>query len=102
GEELGDTAIRADAMSWRVPTHVALGDVDAARREVAALQKTAEETAQPFVLHVAAHYDSAIALGAGRLDEAEGLAIRSHESRGSPPRGWRPTGRRSGWPPSPT
>ena len=62
GEELGDTEIRAEAMSWRVPTFVALGDVDAARREVAVLQETAEQTAQPFMLHVAEHYGSAIAL----------------------------------------
>ena len=39
GEELGDTEIRAEAMSWRVPAFVALGDLDAARREVAALQR---------------------------------------------------------------
>ena len=34
GEELGNTEIRAEALSWRVPTFVALGDIDAARREV--------------------------------------------------------------------
>jgi DNA-binding CsgD family transcriptional regulator len=79
GAELGNTEIRAEAMSWRVPTYVALGDLDAARREVAALQATAEQTAQPFVLHVAAHYGSAIALGDGRLDAADALANRSHE-----------------------
>jgi ATP/maltotriose-dependent transcriptional regulator MalT len=79
GDELGDTEIRAEAMSWRVPTYVALGDIGAARREVAALQETAEQTAQPFVLHVAAHYGSAIALCDGRLDEADALANRSHE-----------------------
>ena len=37
GEELGDTEIRAEAMAWRVPAFVALGDLDAARREVAVL-----------------------------------------------------------------
>jgi DNA-binding CsgD family transcriptional regulator len=79
GEELGDTEIRAEAMSWRVPAFVALGDIDAARREVAALQETAEQTAQPFMLHVAAHYGSAIALCDGRLDDAEALAGRSHD-----------------------
>ena len=30
GEELGDTEIRAEAMAWRVPGFVALGDLDAA------------------------------------------------------------------------
>jgi tetratricopeptide (TPR) repeat protein len=79
GEELGDTEIRAEAMSWRVPTYVALCDIDAARRELAALQETAEQTAQPFRIHVAAHYDSAIALSDGRLDRAEAMAERSHE-----------------------
>jgi DNA-binding CsgD family transcriptional regulator/tetratricopeptide (TPR) repeat protein len=77
GAELGDTEIRAEAMSWRVPTFVALGDLGAARREVAALEATAEQTAQPFVIHVAAHYGSALALCDGRLDAAEALAVRS-------------------------
>ena len=74
GEELGDTEIRAEAMSWRVPAFVALCDLDAARREIAALRETAERTAQPFMLHVAEHYGSAIALCDGRLEEAEAMA----------------------------
>jgi ATP/maltotriose-dependent transcriptional regulator MalT len=78
-EELGSTELRAEAMAWRVPTFVALGDVDAARREVVALLEIAERTAQPFVIHVATHYGSAIALGDGRLDDADALARRSHE-----------------------
>jgi DNA-binding CsgD family transcriptional regulator/tetratricopeptide (TPR) repeat protein len=79
GEELGNTEIRAEAMSWRVPTYVALGDLEAARREVAALDRIAEQTAQPFVLHVAGQYASALALCDGRLDAADALARRSHE-----------------------
>jgi hypothetical protein len=79
GEELGNTEIRAEAMSWRVPAFVALSDLDSARREVAALLETAEETAQPFIIHVAEQYGSAIALCDGRLDEAEARARRSHE-----------------------
>jgi DNA-binding CsgD family transcriptional regulator/tetratricopeptide (TPR) repeat protein len=39
----------------------------------------AEQTAQPFMHHVAAHYGSAIALCDGRLAEAEAMAIRSEE-----------------------
>ena len=78
-EELGNTELRAEAMSWLVPTYVALLDVDAARRELTALRETSEATAQPFVQHVAAHYGSAIALGDGRLDEAEAMARSSHE-----------------------
>ena len=71
GEELGNTEIVAEAMGWRVPAFVALCDLDSARREAAALRATAEQTAQPFMLHVAEHYSSAIALCDGRLDEAE-------------------------------
>jgi DNA-binding CsgD family transcriptional regulator len=79
GEELGDTEIRAESMAWRVPTLVALCDIESARRQVAALLETAEQTAQPFMIHVAGHYRSALALGDGRLDEAERAAMRSHE-----------------------
>ncbi len=79
GDELGNTEIRAEAMAWRVPTFVALGDMEAARSEVAALRETAERTAQPFMLHVAEHYGSALALCDGRLAEAEHLALRSHD-----------------------
>jgi DNA-binding CsgD family transcriptional regulator/tetratricopeptide (TPR) repeat protein len=79
GEELGNTEIRAEAMGWRVPTFVALCDLASARREVAVLRDTAEQTAQPFMLHVAEHYGSAIALCDGRLEEADARAERSHE-----------------------
>lgn len=79
GEELGDTEIRAEAIAWRVPAFAALGDLESARREVAALLETAERTAQPFMLHVAEHDGSAIALGDGRLADAEACALRSHE-----------------------
>src|SRR3954468_3517358 len=79
GEELGDTEILAEAMAWRVPTFVALGDLDAARLELAAVLATAEQTAQPFMLHVAEHYGSSIALCDGRLEEAEARGRHSHD-----------------------
>jgi DNA-binding CsgD family transcriptional regulator/tetratricopeptide (TPR) repeat protein len=79
GAELGDTELRAEAMSWRAPALVALADLDAARAEAVALRETAEQTAQPFILHVAAQYESAIALSDGRLEDAEDAAKRSHE-----------------------
>ncbi len=79
GSELGDTEIRAEAMAWRVPTYVALGDLDTAGREVDALKETAEQTGQPFMMHLAAHYGSAIALCDGRLEAADALARRSNE-----------------------
>jgi DNA-binding CsgD family transcriptional regulator/tetratricopeptide (TPR) repeat protein len=80
GEELGDTEIRAEAMAWRASALVALCDLDAARREIAALRAISVQTAQPFMIHVADHYGAAIALCDGRLDDAEALAERSHEA----------------------
>ena len=79
GDELGDMEIRAEAMAWRVPAFVALGDMEAARREAAVVGETAEQTAQPFMIHVAEHFESAIALCDGRLEDAETHALRSHE-----------------------
>lgn len=79
GEELRDTEIRAEAMSWCVPTYVALCDLQSARQELEALREMAERTAQPFILHVAEHYGSALALCDGRLSDAEAMAGRSHE-----------------------
>lgn len=79
GQQLGDTEITAEAMSWRVPGFVAAGDLAAARAEVAELRESAEQTAQPFFIHVAEHYGSAIALCDGRLPEAEARALRSQE-----------------------
>jgi DNA-binding CsgD family transcriptional regulator/tetratricopeptide (TPR) repeat protein len=78
-EEMEDAELRTEAMAWRVPTFVALGDMGAARVEVAALRRMAERTAQPFMHHVAEHYGSAIALCDGRLAEADAMAQRSHE-----------------------
>jgi len=77
--ELGDAELHADAMAWRVPTFVALGDLDCARAEVIALREMAERTAQPFMHHVAEHYGSAIALCDGKLGDAEAMAGRSHD-----------------------
>ena len=71
-EELGDTELRAEAMSWRVPAFVAIADIPLARSEVAQIRRMAEITRQPFNLHVAEHYRAAIALSDGELDLAEG------------------------------
>ena len=62
GEQLGNTEIRAEAMSWRVPALVALFDLESAAREVAELLEIAHQTAQPFMIHVVHHYASALAL----------------------------------------
>ena len=79
GEELGDTEIRAEAMAWRVPALVSLCDLASARRAIPPLREVAERTAQPFMLHVAEHYASAVALCDGRLGAAEAHAQRSHD-----------------------
>jgi DNA-binding CsgD family transcriptional regulator len=80
GEELGNNEIRVEAMAWRVPSFVAVGDIASARRELPALRETAEATAQPVFMHVAEQYGSALALADGRLDNAEAMAWRSYET----------------------
>ena len=66
-------------MAWRVPTFVALGDLESARAEIVVLREMAERTAQPVMNHVAEHYGSAIALCDGNLADAEAMAGRSHD-----------------------
>jgi len=79
-EELGDTELQAEAMSWRVPAFAAIADISAARAEVAELRQIAEITRQPFILHVVEHYGAAIALSDGRLRDAEAMARRSEQA----------------------
>jgi len=78
-QELGDIETHTEAMAWRVPTFVALGDLQSARAEIAVLLEMAQRTAQPFINHVAEHYGSAIALCDGHLADAEAMAARSHD-----------------------
>jgi DNA-binding CsgD family transcriptional regulator len=80
GEELGDTEIQAEAISWTVPALVAIADIASARTVNSRLLEIAQMTAQPFYLHVADHYGAAIALGDGLLDAAEAMAHRSEEA----------------------
>jgi DNA-binding CsgD family transcriptional regulator/tetratricopeptide (TPR) repeat protein len=77
--ELGDVETHTEAMAWRVPTFVALGDLESARAEIAVLREMAQRTAQPFINHVAEHYGSAIALCDGNLADAEAMASRSRD-----------------------
>jgi DNA-binding CsgD family transcriptional regulator/tetratricopeptide (TPR) repeat protein len=77
--ELGEVEAQTEAMAWRVPTLVALCDLESARAEAGALREMAERTAQPFIHHVAEHYGSAIALCEGNLAEAEEMAARSSD-----------------------
>jgi DNA-binding CsgD family transcriptional regulator/tetratricopeptide (TPR) repeat protein len=78
-QELGDAEVQTDAMAWRVPTLIALCDLPSARAEVVVMREMAERTAQPFMLHIAEHYGSAIALCDGNLAEAEAMARRSDD-----------------------
>jgi DNA-binding CsgD family transcriptional regulator/tetratricopeptide (TPR) repeat protein len=80
GEELGNTEIRLEAMAWRIPSFVAVGDIVSARRELPAARETAEATAQPLFMHMAEQFGSAIALADGRLEDAEAMAWRSYEA----------------------
>jgi DNA-binding CsgD family transcriptional regulator/tetratricopeptide (TPR) repeat protein len=77
--ELGDWETETEAAGWRVPTLVALCDLEAAQAEVGLLEAMAGHTRQPFTDHIAAQYGSALALCAGELDEAERLARRSRD-----------------------
>ncbi len=78
-DELDNAELRVETMAWRTPTFVALFDLESARSEAARQREISEQTAQPFYLHVAEHYRSAIAVCDGRLVDAEMLAHRSHE-----------------------
>ncbi len=78
-EELGDVEGQAEATNWRVSALMALGEVVPAREELAIALDMAQHTRQPFILHVAEHYRSALALLEGRLAEAEAAAERSRE-----------------------
>ena len=78
-EQIGDIDIRAEAMEWRVATLLALGEIETARREAAVVLGMAEQMRQPFILHVAEHYEAALALFEGRLDDAERAAERSRD-----------------------
>jgi DNA-binding CsgD family transcriptional regulator/tetratricopeptide (TPR) repeat protein len=80
GEELEDTELHAEAMSWRVPAFVAVADIASARTEVAEMRQIADITKQPFNLHVAEHYGAAIALSDGQLDAAERMAHSSERA----------------------
>jgi DNA-binding CsgD family transcriptional regulator/tetratricopeptide (TPR) repeat protein len=78
-KEMGDVEGQAEATQWRVSALMALGEIVLARKELAVTLDMAQHTRQPFNLHVAEHYRSALALLEGRLAEAEAGAERSRE-----------------------
>ena len=79
GEQLGDVEIHTEALAWLVPSFVALCDHDSARAALKRLFDAARRNSQPFHLHVAEHYASALALCDGDLPAAEAAAERSWE-----------------------
>jgi len=79
GEQLGDVEIHTEALAWLVPSYVALCDHESARVALVHLFEAARRNAQPFHLHVAEHYSSALALCDGALAAAEDAADRSWE-----------------------
>ena len=58
---------------------MALGDVEAARQQLATVTEMAQRVRQPFILYVAEQYNSALALLEGRFRDAETAAERSRE-----------------------
>ena len=78
-EQIGDIDIEAEAMEWRVATLLALGEVEAARHGIAVVLEMAQQMRQPFIIHVAEHYEASLALFEGRIDDAERAAERSRD-----------------------
>ena len=78
-EEMGDVEGQAEATQWRVSALMALGEIVCARDELAIALDMAQNTRQPFMLHVTEHYRSALALLEGQLAEAEAAAEDSRE-----------------------
>src|SRR5258708_16000108 len=68
--DLGDIDLQAEAMEWRVATLMAMGDIEAVSQELAIVHEMAPRTAQPFMLHVAEPYGSALPLLARHLRDA--------------------------------
>ena len=78
-DELGDLEIQSEALGWRVATWIALGELEAARRDLAEFLKLSDRGRQPFWSYAAEQMGSAIALCEGHLEEAETRAERSRE-----------------------
>jgi DNA-binding CsgD family transcriptional regulator len=79
GDELGDIEIQSEALGWRVPTWIALGELEAARRDLAEFLELSDRGNQPFWSFAAAQFGSAIALCEGHLEEAEARAEHARE-----------------------
>jgi DNA-binding CsgD family transcriptional regulator len=77
--EVGDVENETEAMMTRLTVLEALGELDAARRQLAVAADRARRLRQPFVLHGVEQHVSALALLEGRLDDAEAAAERARE-----------------------
>ncbi|HEX6651263.1 MAG TPA: AAA family ATPase [Thermoleophilaceae bacterium] len=80
GDELGDLEVQSAARGWRVVTWIALGELEAARRDLAEYRELLDRAKQPFLSFTAESFGSTIALCEGRLEEAEASAERSRDS----------------------
>ncbi len=78
-DELGEREIQDDVIGWRVVAWIALGELEAARRDLAEFFARADRVKVPFWLFAAEQMGSAIALCDGHLDEAQARAERSRE-----------------------
>jgi DNA-binding CsgD family transcriptional regulator/tetratricopeptide (TPR) repeat protein len=79
GDELGDLEIQSEARGWRVVIWIALGELEAARRDLIEYREFANRAKQPFFSFAAEQFASAIALCEGHLDQADASADRSRE-----------------------
>jgi DNA-binding CsgD family transcriptional regulator/tetratricopeptide (TPR) repeat protein len=78
-DELGDLEIQSEALGWRVATRIALGELEAARRDLAEFLELSDRGKYPFWSFAAEQMGSAIALCEGHLEEAETRAERARE-----------------------
>jgi DNA-binding CsgD family transcriptional regulator/tetratricopeptide (TPR) repeat protein len=78
-DELGEREVQDDVIGWRVVAWIALGELEAARRDLAEFFARADRVKVPFWLFAAEQMGSAIALCDGHLDEAQARAERSRE-----------------------
>ncbi len=78
-DELGEREVQDDVIGWRVVAWIALGELEAARRDLAEFFARADRVKVPFWRFAAEQMGSAIALCDGHLDEAQARAERSRE-----------------------
>jgi DNA-binding CsgD family transcriptional regulator len=78
-DELGEPEIQSEARTWRAISWIALGDLQAARRDLAEFLEPRQRGKQPYFSFAPDQITSAIELCEGHLEEAEASAERSRE-----------------------